>query len=234
MPKTAYKHLFFDLDHTLWDFERNSNETLAELYQEFGLRQLGVSSSDAFQKHFHLVNAELWQLYDTNQITQSDLRQRRFRQVLQQLACQTEGDCDAWNDWYLAHCPKKPHLMPGAFELLEYLAPRYKMHIITNGFDEVQGVKLSSSGITDFFREVVTSQRAGARKPQAKMFQYAFEAAGCQPEEALMIGDNPETDIAGALGVGMHAAYFRPEQSLYPACEATYQIKELKELKNWL
>ncbi|WP_420155114.1 YjjG family noncanonical pyrimidine nucleotidase [Siphonobacter sp.] len=234
MPKTVYKHLFFDLDHTLWDFERNTNETLVELFETFDLRKIGVKSAEDLQATFHRVNAELWELHDTRQISQEELRSRRFRQVLEVLGCPEDSSCDEWTDWYLANCPYKPHLLPGALELLDYLAPRYDMHIITNGFGDVQYIKMDSSGLTGYFKEVITSKRAGAKKPEPEMFQYAMTAAGCTACESLMIGDNPEADVAGALGVGMHAAYFRPRQSLYPEREATYQLSSLLELKQWL
>ncbi|MDQ1086951.1 YjjG family noncanonical pyrimidine nucleotidase [Siphonobacter sp. SORGH_AS_1065] len=234
MPRTAYKHLFFDLDHTLWDFERNTNETLVELFEAFDLHKRGIPTAQAFQETFHKVNAELWHLHDSRQISQEELRYRRFRQVINQLGCEEDNSCDEWSEWYLSRCPYKPHLLPGALELLDYLAPRYEMHIITNGFGDVQYTKMDNSGLTGYFKEVVTSKTANAKKPEPAMFHFAMEKAGCIAGDALMIGDNPEADVAGALGVGMHAAYFRPEQSLYPPCEATYQLRSLLELKQWL
>lgn len=231
----AYKHLFFDLDHTLWDFERNSNETLADLYDHFGLENYCISGKTVLQQTFGRVNAHLWHLHDTNRITKPELRHRRFREVMSALGCDDHPHCDEYSEWYLAHCSYKPHLLPGTKELLDYLAPRYDMHILTNGFDEVQAIKMSSSGITDYFREVITVSRAGAQKPEEKMFRFALELTGAAVAESLMIGDNPETDIAGALSIGMDAVYFRPEQSHYPAYDrATYQISELKELHNLL
>ncbi len=225
----SYKHLFFDLDHTLWDFERNSNETLAELHAEFNLAAQGICSLPDFQRLFAATTVELWSLYDTRQISQAELRHRRFRQVFTGLGVNEHGCCDALNAAYVERCPKKGHLVDYARDLLDYLAPRYTLHIITNGFDDVQAVKMDKSGLSSYFQFVTTSQSSGARKPDVRIFTHAMRRAECGAGESLMIGDNCETDIAGGRAAGMDTVFFNPTR-ISTTERPTYEIRELREL----
>jgi YjjG family noncanonical pyrimidine nucleotidase len=232
MPRTAYKHLFFDLDHTLWDFERNSAETLGELYDTFGLCGQGVATVADFQRTFSQTNHELWRLYDTGQISQTDLRYSRFRRVFAALGVEEPGCCDALNERYLAICPGKGYLIEGATELLEYLAPRYTLHVITNGFNDVQHTKLRTSGLAPYFREVITAQRAEASKPAPAIYTYALRAASCTGTDCVMIGDNWENDVLGAQRAGLAAIWYNPERSEVPdaGCHHVATLRELTEL----
>jgi putative hydrolase of the HAD superfamily len=225
----AYKHLFFDLDHTLWDFERNSAETLAELHAEFGLAAYGLYSVADFQRVFRATNVQLWRAYDTNQISQAELRHARFRRVFAELDIHDHGCCDALSEAYLSRCPRKGHLVDYAAELLDYLAPRYALHVITNGFDEIQALKLKHAGLTGYFRHVTTSQNSGAKKPDVRIFTHALSRAGCCAGESLMIGDNCETDIAGGRAAGLDTVFFNPNR-VTTTEQPTYTIHHLREL----
>lgn len=225
----AYKHLFFDLDHTLWDFERNSSETLAELHEEFALAECGLRSVADFQRVFCATNAALWRAYDTNQISGAELRHSRFRRVFSELGVHDHGRCDALNEAYLSRCPQKGYLVEYAAELLDYLAPRYTLHVITNGFDEIQALKMKYAGLTRYFRHVTTSQNSGAKKPDVRIFTHALGRAGCCAGESLMIGDNCETDIAGGRAAGLDTVFYNPAR-VSTTEQPTYTIHHLQEL----
>lgn len=233
MPQTAYKHLFFDLDHTLWDFERNSAETLSDLFAAFELAGHGIASVADFQRTFSRTNHELWRLYDTGQISQTDLRHRRFRRVFAALGVDEPGCCDALSEQYLAICPGKGYLIDGAIELLDYLAPRYPLHVITNGFNDIQHTKLRTSGLLPYFREVITAQRAGVGKPAPAIYRYALHAAKGTCADGLMIGDNWENDVLGARRAGLSAIWFNPEGQEVPNADCRH-VATLRELTNLL
>ncbi|RIV27402.1 noncanonical pyrimidine nucleotidase, YjjG family [Fibrisoma montanum] len=224
-----YKHLFFDLDHTLWDFDRNSAESIAEIYDSFGLVKLGVSSAEEFSRHFIEINHKLWADYDKNIITHSYIRENRFPLVFQALGIADTTCCADLNDEYLRLLPRKPHLLDSAREVLDYLTGRYTLHIITNGFAEIQAVKLDSAEIAHYFTYVVTNQEANAKKPDPLIFQYALSVSGAALEESLMIGDNYEADILGAKAVGMDTVFYNTRGQIVPD-PPTYTIQHWKEL----
>jgi len=224
-----YRHLFFDLDHTLWDFDRNSAESLTELYDTFRLAEVGISSAEEFSRHFIAVNKKLWADYDRNLIEHGYIRQHRFPLVYQSLGIDASAVKYDLNAEYLRLLPRKPHLLDSAREVLEYLKGRYTMHIITNGFAEIQAVKMDSAEIAHYFTLVVTSETANAKKPDPLVFEYALSAAGAHVSESLMIGDNYEADIMGAKGVGLDTVFYN-QQGLIVDDQPTYDIKHWKEL----
>ncbi|MFD1144770.1 YjjG family noncanonical pyrimidine nucleotidase [Larkinella insperata] len=225
-----YKHLFFDLDHTLWDFERNSTESLCELYETFRLAEIGVASAEVFNQHFTVINRQLWSDFDNNRLTHAEIRERRFRLVMDAIGVTDHSVCDDMNERYLQLLPRKPHLMESAIEVLEHLKDRYVLHIITNGFDEIQALKMASSGLTDYFQHIITNQKAAAKKPDPRIFQFALEAAGASLRESLMIGDNYEADVRGALNAGMDVVYYNLATLPIEGPKPTYEIQHLKEL----
>ena len=224
-----YKHIFFDLDHTLWDFERNAEETKREMFEGFGLKTLGIENYDAFRSAYIEINQALWALYRDDRIEKEELNFRRFYDTLcvfgindielgtQMAACFIEG------------ISTKTYLFPFAAEILEYLYPKYKIHIITNGFEEVQYSKLKNSGMDKFFTTVITSEEAGCKKPDLKIFEFAFNKSGALPDESLMIGDDLDVDIAGARLAGMDQIYVNHD-NLNHNSQPTFEVKELKEL----
>jgi putative hydrolase of the HAD superfamily len=160
-----YKCIFFDLDHTLWDYEKNSAETLVELYAGYGLRDKGVPDAAAFVARFNIINEELWDQYDRGLISSNVIRNERFTRILDPFGGRDETLCANIAADYLRLCPMKGNLMPHAITVLEYLSVRYKLTIITNGFEEIQHQKMTSSKLTGYFENIITSQRAGHRKP---------------------------------------------------------------------
>ena len=224
-----YKHLFFDLDHTLWDFDRNSAECIAEIFDTFRLADLGVTSAEEFSRHFITINKKLWADFDKNLITHNYIRENRFPMVFKSLGVDETGLHTDMNAEYLRLLPRKPHLLDSAREILDYLKDRYIMHIITNGFAEIQAVKMVSAEIAHYFTLVVTSENANAKKPDPLVFEYALSAAGANVKESIMIGDNYEADILGAKGVGLDTVFYNPAGVLVDD-QPTYDIRHWKEL----
>lgn len=201
------KHIFFDLDHTLWDFETNS----AKAYEIcFKNNNIDIDI-ERFLKKYISINFKYWKLYRENRVTKEALKYGRLKdafdaieysisdQLINQLAIE-----------YLEYLPKFNALFDGTKEILEYLKPKYKLHIITNGFNEVQQSKLEHSGIMKYFTELITSENVGVKKPDPKVFYYALDRAKAEADQSMMIGDSFEADVQGALNVGMKAIHFNP------------------------
>lgn len=230
-----YKHLFFDLDHTLWDHNTNSKIGLEEIYQKFNLQDLGILSSSKFYLKFNEINHQLWDKYETGKISQPELRHTRFRLIFSQLGIDNHSVCDEISDTYISISSKKHHLLPNAQETLEYLFPKYPMHIITNGFDEIQSIKMDAGKISHFFQEVITSQNSGYKKPDSRIFEYALKKIKATPQECLMIGDSFQSDIVGATRAGIDAVFFNPDQRNQDiSIKPKYEIQDLRELKEIL
>lgn len=227
----TYQHIFFDLDHTLWDFEKNSNETLVELHQEH-LEEEQVPIHK-FLETFHRVNDHLWHLHDTYQISTQELRESRFQLIFKEFDFESSDVIDIFGERYLARTPKKPYLLPKAKEVLDYLQPKYKLHIITNGFPEIQRVKMQSSGILEYFNEIVTSAEAGCKKPDVGIFTYLMNKLNVQTDDCMMIGDNLLTDILGAQQAGIDTVFYNPKQLQHTA-SPNYEINCLGDLKSIL
>lgn len=229
-----YKHLFFDLDHTLWDFEKNSAECLADIYEVFKFKDLKISTLNDFQNEFSVVNKHHWSLLERNIITHEELRRRRFKETLVNLGADVDEDFGLEiNEYFLGLLPKKAHLIDGAVELLDYLLPKYKLHIISNGWQDIQVNKMKSSEIHHYFGEIITNELAGTRKPSRQIFDYAVEITNANLTESLMIGDNYEADILGAINANMDTVFYNPE-NIPTGQKPTFDIKKLVELKGIL
>ena len=228
-----YKHLFFDLDQTLWDHEYNANQTLANLYGEFRLNQYRGFNLEDYRQAFHEVNHGLWHDYHRGTVTRDFIKAERFNMVMGILQVTDYANSLEMGARYLEICPRKGNLMPYAIETLEYLKKRYPMTIITNGFDEIQGIKLTSSGIDRYFEAIVTSEKAGCLKPHRGIFDFAVKHAQVSCNECIMIGDNPVTDIAGARNSGIDQVYFN-SKGIDDHWETTYRIQNLAELRSLL
>lgn len=226
-----YKHLFFDLDNTLWDFERNSTETLTELYYNFNLVTLGVTSLETFLEKYKERNAMMWDEYRLGKIDKATLRDKRFQLTFWDMGLDAETAPPELPGEYLRISPRKTNLFPHAHETLNYLSEKYTLHIITNGFVEVQEIKLAASDLAKYFSEVIISEHTGYKKPDVNIFNYSMNKSGAKPGECLMIGDGLEIDILGAQHAGWDAVYFNPME--IPHTErVTYEITSLDELKN--
>ena len=228
-----YKHIFFDLDQTLWDFDRCSAETIAELFIQNDLSRHLSCNCEKLIETFTGVNDRLWGEFSSGKITKDQLRHKRFREVFSNHGTLSDEFIDVFALSYLDKCPKKAHLVPGAKEVLDYLSDKYELHIITNGFEEVQHQKLHYSGITGYFKEVITSELVGYRKPDREIFSYALKKINCQSDRCLMIGDNLEADIVGARNSRIDHVFYNPKNFKYHMT-VTYEIKNLEELMEFL
>jgi len=228
-----YKHIFFDLDRTLWDFETTALEAFEIIFDKYNLSQFGVKSGKHFHDAYTLHNERLWNLYRVGEITKEVLKGKRFHLTLQEFGVNDKDLAEKIGDDYTTISPKLVNLFPNSIEILEYLHDKYNLHIITNGFSEVQAVKLSSSGMDKYFQKIITSEDAGVKKPDLRIFKYALEIAKATSGESLMIGDDYEVDIVGAQNVGLDQVYFNPQQ-LNNNNGCTYEIQNLIELKEFL
>lgn len=224
-----YKAVFFDLDHTLWDYEANSRETLTEMFDQHKLGQKGVPDAAAFADVFRQTNDQLWYQFDRGMITSEKLRKDRFIMVLRAFGIADADLAARLSDDYLDACPRRCNLMPHAIDTLQYLSGRYSLTVVTNGFEDVQRVKLTSGNLLNYFDHIITSQRAGHRKPAREIFEYALRSNAVRPQEAIMVGDNLITDIAGATNASIDTAFFNPERTRHNA-PVNYEISSLIEL----
>jgi putative hydrolase of the HAD superfamily len=228
-----YKHIFFDLDNTLWDFERNSKETLNELYHTHRLNELGVSSPEDFIRVYQERNAMMWEQYRLGKIDKETLRNKRFVFTFWDMGLDTELVPPGLADDYITMSPKKNYLFPHAHDVLSYLYEKYTLHIITNGFAEVQHIKLHSAGLLKYFVEIIISEHTGFKKPDVNIFRHASKKANAESNECLMVGDGLEVDILGAQNAGWDSVYFNPDKTEHHET-VTYEIVSLDELKNFL
>ncbi|MFY0628306.1 MAG: YjjG family noncanonical pyrimidine nucleotidase [Reichenbachiella sp.] len=237
MPSKNYSHIFFDLDHTLWDYDKNAEITLSDLFDKYELKVHGVSSIKAFLASFMAVNEDLWSSFNGGKIDKFYLRNERFRLVFEAAGANMEDVSEQtlkdFNRDFLRSCPKKGNLMKGVREILEYLKPRYQLNIITNGFEEVQSTKLESAGIHHYFDKVITSEKAGFKKPFAGIFYYAMKHCNAQKEHSIMIGDNLFTDIKGARDYEIDQVFYNPNKVIHKEA-ITYEITMIDELKEIL
>ncbi|MBY0535594.1 MAG: YjjG family noncanonical pyrimidine nucleotidase [Chitinophagaceae bacterium] len=227
---SKYTHVFFDLDHTIWDFESNSRLTLQQLYDDLNLRERGIDDFDRFHKCYLHHNDKLWDRYRKGFMKVDELRWKRFMLALLDFKIGDEPLAHQMGVAFLEHLPTRTILFADAKEVLEYLTNKgYELHLITNGFEKTQHSKLKHSGIDHFFKEVITSEGSNALKPHKEIFEYALQKTGASAGTSIMIGDDPEVDIKGAQNAGWDQIYvnhINKEIDFTP----TYTVYELKEL----
>ena len=227
-----YKDLFFDLDHTIWDFELNSKETLWDLHLKYELEAKGIHDFDVFYSQYSVHNHRLWDRYTKGFIKQEELRWKRIYLSLLDYKIADEALSKEMSVDYLDILPNKKNLFPYTIEILEYLKSKnYTMHLITNGFESVQFKKIKNSNLADYFTEVITSEASNSLKPNKEIFEYALKASNAKLETSIMIGDNEDADIQGAINVGMDSIFVNHLQ-IQPTVPATHTITHLKELEN--
>ena len=227
-----YKDLFFDLDHTIWDFELNSKETLWDLHQKYQLEAKGIDNFDVFYSNYSVHNHRLWDRYTKGYIKQEELRWKRIYLSLLDYKIADEALSKEMSVDYLDILPNKKNLFPYTIEILDYLKNKdYKMHLITNGFESVQFKKIKNSNLADYFIEVITSEASNSLKPNKEIFDYALKASNAKLESSIMIGDNEAADIQGAINAGMDSIFVNHLQ-IQPTIPATHTITHLKELEN--
>ncbi len=229
MFRDAITDVFFDLDHTLWDFERNSALTFERILEA---NNVGVDLTD-FLKIYVPANLAYWKLYREEKISKEELRYQRLKSVFDKLGHAISDDMiHLLSEEYIQHLSSYNHLFPNTIEVLEYLRPKYKLHIITNGFQEIQDKKLRNANIDIYFEHVINSEMAGVKKPNPIIFNIALKKADTVPEKSLMIGDSLEADILGAKEVGFHTLHFNGHNE--PLHDITKIIHDLSEIKSLL
>lgn len=219
--------VFFDLDHTLWDFEKNSALTFEKIFK---LNNVEVSLND-FLEQYIPINFKYWKLYREERIKKDDLRFARLAETFQILNLSVdERMIHQLSQDYIKYLSTYNFLIENTMNILDYLKPKYKLHIITNGFDEVQYKKMNKSKITSYFETITNSEIAGVKKPNPEIFNFALNLAKTKPKQSVMIGDSLEADVEGALNIGMDAIFFSPDKTrLNGKIKGVSKLIELKQ-----
>jgi putative hydrolase of the HAD superfamily len=225
-----YQHLFFDLDHTLWDFNANARQTLTTLYHELELQKAGVQDFETFYRYYLEHNDKLWERYRNGQLRSEELRWKRMWYTLLEFKIGNEPLARQMGYKFLEMLPTRTLLFPDTVTTLQYLFDKgYKLHLITNGFEETQHTKLRSAGIAEFFIEVITSEGSNSLKPKKEIFDYALQKAKALPHHSIMIGDSIEVDIIGAMNAGIDQVYMN-HLGIECTVKPTYTVTCVKEL----
>lgn len=226
-----YRHLFFDLDHTLWDFDTNSKEAMHEIFTELALPERGITDFEAFFEKYSFHNHRLWDKYSRGLIKQDELRWKRMFLALVDFKVADEALSRQMGVRFLDILPSKNVLFPYTHEILSYLKKKgYELHLITNGFEKVQYHKLEKSNIGHYFNQVITSEIANSLKPQKEIFDFALTRTGASRSESIMIGDNIDADIAGAQNAGLDTVFVN-HLNVTAVIQPTYVVSCLKELE---
>ena len=223
------KHIFFDLDHTLWDFDRNSALTFEKIFK---INNVEIDTSN-FLSVYEPVNLKYWKLYRNSEINQDQLRYGRLKDTFHELDFKVDDTLiRLLSEDYITHLTSFNHLFEDTLDILNYLKDSYDLHIITNGFHEVQDKKLIGSNIAHYFKTVTNADNAGVKKPNPIIFEHALQLANALPKESVMVGDSYEADVMGAMQVGYEAIFFNYRKDV--AEPNIKQISQLKELKKYL
>ncbi len=229
LGKSKYKHIFFDLDRTLWDFDAAAEVAFERIYEKYDLKSLGIPNAHEFHEVYHPLNERLWEQYRANEITKDDLNRTRFVLPLEHYGIHDIALADHLSEDYVYWSPRIVRLVSGTMELLDYLKPKYHLHLITNGFQEVQHTKLSGSGMKPYFETLTVSEEVGVKKPNPEIFRYALRKANATADEGLMIGDEMAVDIDGARAAGMDTIFFNPSGAAVEGSR-TFEVKTLLEI----
>jgi putative hydrolase of the HAD superfamily len=223
------EHIFFDLDRTLWDFDKNSSRVLDEMFDEH-LAWQGLADKAVFIAKYQEINEHAWHEYRSGIIEKDLLRWIRFYRTMEHFGRADKQLSVLLGEQYVERSPYQKGLLPNAFETLEYLKEKgYHMHILTNGFSEIQHIKMQESGLTPYFKNLITSESLGVQKPHAQAFDAAREIAGIANQHAIMIGDDLHVDVLGAQAVGMTGVYFNITGALHNEAP-NHEISNLIEL----
>lgn len=210
MQMQRLNHIFFDLDRTLWDFETNSKAALVQIFDELKLAE-HIPTFDDFYEEYRTVNASFWDKYSKGEITKADLRSGRFAQTLEFFEIKNDQLSRELGEKYIEVSPYQTNLFPGTKETLSELKNNdHQLHIITNGFKEVQFIKLNNSGILDYFNDILCSEEVGVNKPNPLVFEKALERTNAKSVESIMIGDDFQADVLGAESCGIRGVLFDP------------------------
>lgn len=229
-PLKDRKHLFFDLDDTLWDFEKNSALVLSDLFNEFELSGKLNTDFDTFLNAYKQINLLFWSSYNKREIDKTYLRNNRFHQTFKKFEYNNYSENLILTNHYLERAPHGKHLKLGCIETLEYLKQQYSMHIITNGFKEIQSIKIDGCGLRNYFNQIIISEEHNLSKPDEKIFRLAELFANTNANDCVMIGDNFESDIQGALGAGWEAIHFSENKTDDYNGKHIIRLEQLKAL----
>ena len=228
----AYKHLFFDLDHTLWDFDTNARDTMVDVYSEFNLDKTVTPEFEQFYQKYLYHNKILWERFQKGFISADELKWKRMWRTLLEFKIGNEGLAKNLSGRFLEILPTKKNMFPYTVEILNYLSDKnYILHLITNGFEKTQWNKLRNSKIDHYFTEVITSEASNSVKPEKEIFEYAMKKSGAELKDSIMIGDNPDADIKGAMNAGMDAVFVNHIGAQIDFTP-TYTVSHLNELEN--
>ena len=228
----TYKHLFFDLDHTLWDFDANAKIALTEMYSFFNLELLQVVPFESFYRQYLHHNQILWDRYHKGFISSEELKWRRMWRTLLEFKIGDEKLAKKISERFLETLPVQKGLFPHTIEILNYLTQKkYQLHLITNGFEKVQWSKLNNSGLNRYFQHVITSEASNSLKPKKEIFDFALKKTGALVTNSIMLGDNLDADIQGAINFGMDSVFVN-HLKLSTEIVPTFTITHLKELEN--
>src|SRR5574344_113318 len=222
----TYRHVFFDLDRTLWDFDAAAEVAFEEIYEKYHLKQLGIPSAHEFHEPYHPLNEQLWVLYRADKITKDFLNRTRFVLPLEHYGIHDVELADKLSQDYVYLSPRIVRLVPGTMELLDYLKPKYHLHIITNGFQEVQDTKLKGSGMAPYFDTLTVSEEVGVKKPNPGIFIYALSKACATAEQSIMIGDEMDVDIDGARNTGIDQIFLNRTGNAHEGL-STFEVRSL-------
>jgi putative hydrolase of the HAD superfamily len=228
-----YRNLFIDLDDTLYDFSAASREAFKETYEQLHYERY-FDSFEHYMEIYTPYNLEMWKLYGEGKITKEELNRRRYSYPLEAVGVNDQKLAAEFCREALGRIPTKGNLVSGATELLEYLRPKYRMYILSNGFVELQSRKMATAGIKRYFDDIILSEEIGVNKPRPELFEYALKKAGAKLEESIMIGDMFDTDIVGAANIGMDQIFFNPKQMTGTSFKPTYEVRQLLEIKEIL
>ncbi len=229
-----YKHVFFDFDNTLWDFTTNSKESLKEIFNMYQFAPYFADFEDFYSK-YEKNNNELWLEYRDGNISKETLSFRRFASVLEDAGFPDSHFVSGKiSSDYLTITTTKTKIIDDAYEVLNYLKTKYKIHIITDGFFEVQVVKLRASKLSSFVSNFITAEEVGILKPNKKLFDYALKETEATAEESIMVGDSYENDIVGAYNAGIDQIFLNQNNQIIGNIKPTYTVSKLIEIKNIL
>ncbi len=228
-----YQHIFFDLDRTLWDFDKSAFQTFEEIYKNFHLKERGVASFAEFVSQYRKNNDMLWRYYRRGEIKKEILSVQRWEITLHDFNIDDLPLAVEIAEHYVKESPLKVNLFPHTLEILDYLKEKYRLHLITNGFEEVQQTKLSASDLRRYFRQIITSEEAGAKKPDKRIFEYALQKSGATTAESIMIGDDLDVDIQGAKNVEMDQILVN-HAGIEHEVKPTYEVFGLEEIRGIL
>jgi len=232
MELKPYEHIFFDLDHTLWDFSKNCAETLSELYTTHRIQNLGVEVED-FIVTYRTINDQMWDDFHHGRATKDEIRNDRFKRTFQALNLDPSDIPTDIDEQFVEICPTKSHVFPHTIEVLDYLSTKYELHILTNGFSETQFIKVKSAGLENYFQHVIHSEMSGHLKPDKRMFDYALNRANTNAQHSIMIGDDLFADVLGAKNAGIDQVFVNRHAKAHTEI-ITHEIDCLSTLKTFL